>query len=341
MPILFVGGEEGDMLKSSTACSMSTNTSNRRTAYTRAAMKIASYSISDGWYGKFSGSATSFWASARFSYDSTFYNPALNGRPFGLCDGVNVRLYVGPNTGTTSEIQTKPIALWKMDAAGNKTVLVTSTTLWPMWNVVSKLDVQVVNYGTNATVRVYLEGVLVIQYQGDVTTDGSTSLDGIRLSSMASVADGMYWSEVIVSTTDTRALTLATLAPAAAGNTYNWTNAVTAINETSLDDTTICYTNAANQLLEATITNTTIPGTCGVVSVFVNARAQKGNTSGPANANMVVRTGGADYTSASIALPSAFSLIQANWDTNPATGAAWVPTDLTAAGFNIGIKSLT
>jgi hypothetical protein len=100
-------------------------------------------------------------------------------------------------------------------------------------------------------------------------------------------------------------------------------------------------TTAAAQILETTVTNSTVPGTSGVLAVAVNARAQKGTTGGPANANLMVRTGSVDYTGPSQALPASFGLLSNVWETNPATSAAWAASDLTAAGFNIGVKSLT
>lgn len=55
----------------------------------------------------------------------------------------------------------------------------------------------------------------------------------------------------------------------------------------------------------------------------------------------IVRTGGADYTGTSQTLPAALGLVQDVFYTNPASGLPWVIGDITAVGFNIGVKSLT
>lgn len=341
MTILFAGGEEGDLIKTSTACIVETSTTIRRSQYNRCALKVATASATDGWGAKFAAS-TSFWATARMKIGGNVFGSGNHGRGFALMDGSVIRLYVSTPASFAGLIYNQPICLIKVDAAGNKTQLATSATLFPGPDSLSKFDVQVVNYGTSATVRVYLEGVQIISYTGDVTTDGATSLNGLRLCAPTANNDWFWWSEVIVSTNDTRTLSLATLAPAAAGNAWSWTNSYAAVNEVTLDDTTIASSGTANQIAEATITNSTVPSTSGVVSVVVNARAQKGNTSGPANSSLLVRTGGTDYASPSAALPSgAFDLVSYSWDTNPATSATWAASDLTAVGFNIGIKSLT
>lgn len=344
MTILFAGGEEGELLKTSTACTVDTaTTAARRTNYSRCSLKVASHSATEGWVAKFSAAATSFWVSARHYMGGSGSFTAY-GRGIVLMDGAVGRLHVGPaNIVGNNSLYNLNIGLWKVNAAGTTTLLATSGYKFPMDSTMSKWDIQVVNWGATATVRVYLENNLILTYQGDVTTDGSTSITGVRFGQFTGSAyDTAYWSEMMAATVDTRTLTLATLAPAAAGNSYAWSGgAYSALNETTLDDQGLAYSTVAGQVLETTITNSTVPAVAGVVGVVVNARAQKGNTGGPANANLVVRTGGADYTSPSAALPTgAFDLVSYTWETNPATSAVWVPSDITAATFNIGVKSL-
>lgn len=327
----------------SSACTVDTaTTAARRTTYARCALKVSSFSATDGWFATLYSAASTFWVTARYYADTnTFYNSAGTNW-ISLYDGTTPRLaltYTGTMGGKYS--QNVPIQLVKISAAGTVTVLATASSNYPV-GALTKIDVSV-QYGTSGRVKVYVGGVLVLDYSGDVTTDSATTLSGVRFFQPAATGDSAYWSEIIAATIDTRSLALATLAPSASGNTFNWTSgAVSDVNETTLSDQTLATSATAGQIFETTINSATVPTTGAVVSVLVTARAQKGNTGGPANLNLMVRTGGTDYASGSLALPTArFDTVVNEWATNPATGAAWLPADLSAAGFNIGVKSVT
>jgi hypothetical protein len=351
MTILFVGGEEGDFIKTSSACSVDTaTTAARRTTLARCSLKVFSnLSLTDSWSATFpGGGVTSFWLTARCYYNRiSAIGNLFAARGLAFTSGGVTRLAVCPGAAVGSNIVSaglvnQPIALCKITASGTKTTLASSSVNFMGWNTMARFDVQVQNYGATATVTVYLEGVQVLTYTGDVTTDGATSLDGVRLHSFVNSdttnAEAFHWSEVIAATTDTRSVALATLAPAATGNAFAWSGNVAALNETTLDDTTIASSTSAGQVLETTVTNTTVSATAAVQAVVVSARAMKGAT-GPTSVNLLVRTGGADYAIGPQALPTGFGRLQGVWATNPATGAAWSASDLTAAGFNIGVQS--
>ena len=330
MTIYFAGGEDSELTKVG-VCSIDTATANtRNTTRTRCSLKVGpSAFATDGWTAVFSAPQSSFWATARVSVAAGGITGTYE--VFSFNDGANRRLILR-TTGSPFNWQ-----LSKRTASGTYTNLATSSVVMSA-GAFMKLDVQV-TYGPSGSVNFYIDGTLVIAYSGDVTTDGATTLSSVVGGPPSSVI-ASYWSEFIVSSTDTRSMSLATLPPAANGNTFNFTGAVADINEVTLSDTTLASSATAGQIAETTVTSSSITGNPGIHAVIVSARAMKGGT-GPTKADLLVRTGGTDYASADISLPTSLSAIRNVWDTNPATGTAWAYTDLTAAGFNIGIKSVT
>lgn len=337
MTILFAGGEDADFTKIG-ICTVDTTTSvARRTANARCSLKVASNSVGDGWQAVFPAAQPSFWLTGRLYFGGDVYNVAA-ARMLALVDNATVRLALVPSGGSGQVTSALFWRLVKIDNASAQTTLVTASNAISI-GVLTKIDV-FVNYAVAGQVQVYLDGTKIIDYSGDVTTNSAASLSGAILGMpAASSGSTAHWSEVLAATVDTRGLSLATLPPAAAGNTFGWTGATTDVNEVTLDDATQITSPAAGQIAQSTVTSTSISGSPGIVAVVVNARAQKGGT-GPQSADLMVRTGGGDYASADIALPASFGRISNVWETNPATGNAWLASDLTAAGFNVGIKSV-
>jgi hypothetical protein len=231
-----------------------------------------------------------------------------------------------------------------LSAALVSTTLQTSTRPIPN-SALSKIDVYV-NYAVAGAIKVWVGGVLVIDYSGDMTTDGATSLTGFQLgvSWGASFPSGSNtcWSEMILADEDTRSLGLATIVPLAAGNTQSWTGAVTDINEATLSDATIITTPTAAQIAQFTVTNpASITGSSPIRALVVNARAAKGAT-GPQNIEACVRTASTDYTSGNLpGLSTTLDKVGYVFATNPNSGAPWLMSALTTTGFNVGVKSAT
>lgn len=329
MALLFAGGEDIDFTQVGTCTVNTATTAARRTANARCSLKSGGSAITDGWQASLSSAVSSCWLSAQMYTDSL--GPFSSAEVLYFLDGTVRRLgLVLANTNA--------IRLQKRDAAFTNTTLATAGVALPL-NTLVKLDMQIISYGASGTVNVYQGGTLILTYTGDLTTNSATTLSAFVLG-VTNTTASTYWSEAICGTADTRSMSLVTLPPAANGNAFAWTNSYTSVNETTLDDATLCASATANQISEVTVTSTGITGTPGIVGVVVSGRAQKGGT-GPANANLMVRTAATDYFSGSIALSASLSRISNIWETNPNTSAAWVPGDLTAAGFNVGIKSLT
>lgn len=334
MTILFAGGEDADFTTVGGGCAVDTGTSAAfRAANARCALKLTPTSGTDGWVGKLSAPSSAFWITARL-YASNAGTCGAYGHLVALTDGPTRRIVITTDSVNSS---TSHYVLAKINAAGTQTVLATSS----IYTVAGgKLDMHV-TYAVAGAIDVYLGGTLIMSYTGDVTSDSATTLDGFVLGAHFTLLYSIWWSEAIAATVDTRTLGLVTLAPNGAGNANTFsTGAYTDVNEVTLSDATVATSTTANQIFETTIDSTNMAGVGTLVGVVVKARTQAGPT-GPAHTSLMVRVAGTDYLGASQALPGSLAPVMTVWATNPATSAAWVGSDLTAAGFNIGVKSLT
>jgi hypothetical protein len=205
------------------------------------------------------------------------------------------------------------------------------------------LSIRYAAAGSGGGIDLYLDTVHVGNFAGDPRTDGTTGLNQLVLGSPSgtyTVASG--WSEVIVADQDTRAMSVWTMPPQAAGSTQAWTpNTVGNINPVEINDANFISTPTAGALSEWSVPNSAPTSVAAVLAVVQEARLQVGLV-GPQHCDFVARTGGSDHLAGA---PAAPGLIFANyfhqWPTNPATGAAWLLTDLTAAGFNLGVEAQT
>lgn len=208
-------------------------------------------------------------------------------------------------------------------------------------------DVQISNYATSngGSVNIWINGTLAFSVSGvTLATDSNTTINNWRLCGCHPGANGpipFTYSEVIVSDTDTRNLSLATLTPAADGNTVNWdTGDVSNVNETTLNDITLNASGTAGQVQQYTIGS--LPsGSFGVIGLGINARAQQGSAGGPTKLDFGYRTGSTDYWDTDISLPVALGRVSTVLYTNANTGAAFTTGDLNTVGFNVGLKSVT
>lgn len=336
MTFYFVGGEDHDFTKVGSAAVDTATTAARRTANSRCTLRADNGTVgSSEWRAALSSAVSSVWVGARFyiSANSAGSNPNYF---LSFFDGTNRRLILTVSTGGSTGF----LQLSKRNAAGTVTVLATSSNTLAVTSIL-KIDVSL-TYAAAGAVKVYLGGTLIIDYSGDVTTDSATSVDSLAFGHPiggSASTQFTYWSEIIAASEDTRALNLVTLAPTANGNTFNWdTGSYASINETVIDDTSLITSATAGQLAQFAINSSGITGTPAIRALCVSARAQKGGT-GPQNAKMSVRSGGADQLSSVVSLPAAMNRVAYIFATNPGTSGAWAYSDLTAAGFNIGIQS--
>lgn len=360
-PILFAGGEDFNFVgEGGTIASVATNglfavdtTAGRfRSGYARYALTFQQGANgTSAYYLKNTPSfaSSSFWFSARLYCQSQGQNSTT---PFiRFMDSSNViRLRVRMNT----SIWPSTIVIDKLDAAGSATTLATSTAIFGSQSpaIADKIDV-FVNYAVSGTFTVYCNGVQIVTYSGDVTTNSVTSLSSFDITTPNLFASGgvnqgvaASWSEMIVSTRDTRNMSLVTQAPTAIGNSNAWTGGTVANISANFYGTTSDInpfsTSNVNVLQEFTVAPSLPAGNFSVLSVVQTARITLGS-SGPGNIQLVVRTGGADFTSSNITVPSAWTTVTNAWDTNPNTSAPWAASELagSSTSFNMGLKSIT
>ena len=326
MTILFIGGEIEDF---ATAVGAGYNTSGTsyRSTYARGALQITGATSSANYVKAAFTASSQFSVTARVLGSST-----LSAQPFlHLLTGGSARLRLkltgaGPST----------VILESVTSGGAATTLATST-LTVSNNTLYRLDL-IVDYQVAGRVRLYVDQTLYIDYSGDVTASSATSLDGLLLATMHTGLP-TYWSEVIVSTQDSRSLSLVTLAPNAAGTTTGWTSgAYTDIDEQTAADSDVITSATANQVFQANLSN--LPTTSGVTVTAVKmlAYAARG-ASGPSKLSVGVRTNSTDSQPTSVTLDTGYGTAATYYQTNPVTSSAWTTTE--ADALQISLRSET
>ncbi len=324
--IYFAGGEDEAFYQVGGGLS-SGNTFYFRSTYARG-MLFSQASSACYWQNWQAFNVSTFWTSARLGATSW---AASGFRVVGWTDSAFVErlqiVGVGTNTWKAQ----------KIDGSGTVTQLGSNFTCVcsNLSGAPDKLDIFMV-YAAAGTFTVYLNGVQVFTYSGDITTNSATALANIRLGSVTNGAN-VGWSEIILADTDTRSWSLQTLAPVANGNTHNFdigSPAASNVNEFVLNDATIDGATTAGLIDQYTIP-AIAGGTYTITAIVVSARLQKGAT-GPTKMDLGVRSGGVDYWSSDISLTTAWVGYQNVWNTDPNTTATWASLPI-----NIGLKSVT
>jgi hypothetical protein len=339
--ILFAGGEDSDFVNLNGAVA-STTAGTFAAGYAR-----ESITLNGGVTSACAAASppTSYFMTPTFTANSVIWVHANFYQPNQTCISVtdvlrvyspdgNARIVVQQGTAAPGQYN-----IYTRNAAGTQTLLVSMTTPCFVGGRLIPLDLYI-NYASSGEVTLFCNGVQVADYTGNILTDSATQLDQVQFSYQSSFnLYPSYWSEVIVATTNTRAMRLVTLAPAANGNTDNWdTGGVSNVNKTTLTTTTVNASGTSGEIQEYTV-NALPSGTFSVLGVWLNAYTEV-DTTGPQHIQGMVRTGSTDYTSSNLSPPqSAWGFVSTNWLTNPNTGVAWTTGDLGAAGFNIGFES--
>lgn len=320
MSILWVGGEDLDFL-AAPAVSVSTSTSLFRTAYARCCVYESSMNNTAMSVPFPGGPLTSAWLSARITGQNNWGNsgyPAIRSIGLGRSGTAN-----GLFIGTHASIGNK-LALSKFNGT-TTTQLATEggTSIAPTTTYL--LCVQVMNFGAAATVNVYLNGVLVITYTGDVTVSGMSDFDCVLL--CRTDGGNLYTSEIVVADEDPRGFPgVATLALTGAGATDAWTGVFSTINGTSISDTTPNYT-ATPDLDQQFNVSDPPAGLYTVKAVRIAARAAKNGS--PTKIALGYNSGGSVAVGADKALTNVYATYEQIDQVNPITGLAFTLAELT------------
>jgi hypothetical protein len=333
--ILLAAGEDLDVTPTG-AVTTDTTSGHFRSGWARAALSnTGQNSATDPATVRFDtptvANQTTLWVHAEVFSSST--GTIANNQSIVLfgSDGVR-RLVVRGGPSQNVKISTR-------NTAGTLTDLVTCTaSSWPVGGL-SKLD-WFTNYAVAGHTTLYVNGVSVCDYAGDVTTNSVTAVNQVEFGESTGIAQTNSWSEIVLSTTDTRDMNLFTCAPTGAGNTQSWTGSFANVNPTTINDPSAITTGSTSALAEFTCA--ALPsGAFTVPAVVSSIRDQVGST-GPQNFRPTVRPSSGsttyDFGADTLGATSFTSYPNFIWSTNPATSTSWTTGDL-GTGFNLGIKA--
>lgn len=332
----FVGGEDIDYVKNGSAIAVDATAGTFDSAFARCSLGIfAIASDLDYWRQAKAFSASAFWFGAAVWAQGNSANTPLSALLNFWDASVITRLRIRPTSSAVWPAQSYVVE--KLDSAGAATQLGGSFNLVTPVNGLGRIDVHI-NYATSGLFEIWINGsVLAFTYSGDVTTNGVTALAGHDLRT-SQTSQQIRWSQIVISDSDTRSMSLQTTPPVANGNTHSFdtgTPAAANVNEVTMSDLAFDGSSTAGQIDQYTITSTIAGTGLSVLAFAVSARLKAG-FSGPTKMDLGVRSGGADYWSADVVPQLSFQNGYSSiWNTDPATSAAWA-----ALPSNIGLKSV-
>lgn len=191
---------------------------------------------------------------------------------------------------------------------------------------------------------IYLDETLVATFAGDTLLSGFTTIDRVRFLGGDNIASPtsteINYSQVIVSTTDTRGLKLATIDITGAGTTSAWTGSNVDVDDVGISDGDFLESGSANQVETMAAANLSATANAlEVRAVFLGMRAQRG-AAGPQNLQGAVRVNGTDYFSSNVSgLIESLAPFQVMFEDSPDTASTWTNSEVDA--IEIGVKSIT
>ena len=282
------------------------------------------------------GALTSAWLSCQLF--GSFTNPWTNMGFIGFClSGTNNSLGIGIDPSNQLKY-----CLFKYDGTTRTNLASEGGTSFGN-NILTRIDIQVVSYGAAATVNVYVSGVNIISFTGDVTVSGMTNFDslifyGTQSMGVAATPSNTQISEVFVADSDTRGqIGMLSLALTGAGTTTGWSNnTYTNINGISFSDANAAFENTAAVDQQYTVTIPT-PAAYSVTAVSINARLARPSTATPTQVKLGYGNGaaGAFGTGAAKTPGVGFSWFEQIDAINPVTGVAFTQADLAALQLDL------
>lgn len=326
MAILWCGGEDIDFSMGS-AVQIVTTAGRFRSGYARCCLT----SNAAGSYAKtlaFSGGTiTSCWVSFRVFFLGT--SASVTTLILGLVDSTTTAsgLWVGGNS-------SGKLGLFTYDGSTKTQLVAESGTSWV--SALSRMDLQLVNYGASSTVNLYCDGTLICTFSGDCTVSGVTAVDAIGIAGVRDASNQAFVSEIMVGDEDLRAFPgLVTLALTGAGTTDEWTGIFSTINQITISDANPNYVNLNDKQQQFNVTD--LPsGTFDIRAVKLAARAAKAAGT-PTQIALGYNSGGSVAVGSDIALTTAYATYEQLNLTNPVTTSAWLQSEMN--GLQIEAKS--
>lgn len=316
MTIIWCGGEDIDFYRNSMV--ITTTSGYYRSDYARCGM-AGGMAVSTPF-----SAITSGWAHRYTANRSTSATWNLMGLVKGVEDYRGIYVRVTNSPANYNFLITKCAGA---DGTSSHTTLAATTNAPYVGS--GSLDLQVDNYSSNGTVRLYFRGMLILEYTGDITISGVSDFTCMMIASNASDKD--VASECIVADVDTRLMSVKTMHPSQNESSSGWTGSYTDIDETteSLSDTV--HTNASGSTYQCGLGDMPAYGTFTVEAVKMAARVADGT--GSTDIKIGIKTNSTVYLGSAQTLDNYWINLIHLLQTNPNTGVAFTPAEITALQF--------
>ncbi|MEY9560488.1 hypothetical protein [Sinorhizobium fredii] len=318
MAIVFAGGEL-DAFEYSPG--LVHDNGNFNSTFARAAVKL---DTSSSWFRARFPSIPTIWASWRYVAQSGGTSTGMTLFEAGGPEGAIARVITA--TSSTAKLQRWDGVAW-VDVGAAFSTTETAFVVSSPQTMAVKID------ATAGFIRFYRGGVLMAEFVGNTATRAGMTGCSYMWFGARSSSNISYISEVIVGDTDNRLYRLVTLPATGNGANTAWANDYLSINAYNSPDSSFISSGGAGEKESFALGNlpAATADTGEVKAVVVSARHNIQSASGPQTINALVRTGGADHTTAlSPQNKDAFGGAVAVWNTNPATGQKWTRTEVDA-----------
>jgi hypothetical protein len=324
---VFTGGSIGSGLNIRTDNCYYRNQQNSGFAYTRCAIGFSTGNsdVSPTGSRMWGTSMTTGWFGARIAFDHGFGGNTQDFIAFYDTAGI-IRLFIIPS----GIDNLSSFDVYKVDASGAQTLLGTTTSGFAYQSSnPDKIDIYF-NYNTSGSLQIYSNSAPIFNYSGDITTDGTTHLQGTRFRSWGlNNNQTLYVSECVLSDSDTRNVSIITNVAAGVGTLDQWTGAYTNVNQVD-DSSDNSYDVAGASGETQRYTMGTIPvANYTVLAKVTNLRATQG-TGSLTHLALSELINDTSYTTSAKTIPTTFGSVQFIQPVNPATGVAWTEADLNA-----------
>jgi hypothetical protein len=195
----------------------------------------------------------------------------------------------------------------------------------------TKFDLNANVNSATGSIRLFANGALII----DSGSIDLTSIPDIGSITGISIEGPWYPSEMILADESTVRLRGRTDAITAAGPNTDWTGAAADIDETTYTDATGISSGSAGNISTYTASSPTLTG--NPRAVLVGARGNLGST-GPTGLQLAIRPSATNYFSGTKTQAVGYGASIGIWETDPATGVAWLAAAASAA--KPGVKSI-
>ena len=207
------------------------------------------------------------------------------------------------------------------------------------------IDIHWLLHASAGVVEFYIDGVLTRFVSGDtlgndVTNIGKVKFYGLRTDT-SGITSQQVISEVIVATTSTIGMRVATVSPSGAGTTSDWAGAYTDVDDLVVaNDADLLSSVLANDVTTFAATNLSVAAAAMEIEAVVECCRARNAVTGPQNLQHAMRSGTTNYFGSSIAaLSTAYSGHVNIRETDPDTATAWTSSGVDA--LEIGVKSIT